>query len=132
MIRRMYSGPLTGCREIIELAVRSPAASSGETRKITATGTNATQSKLKPYLNGTGTLTSGTSGIEAKSTVPISHATHVAEGQADDDRAQAQKRHVDTVQHNDSADHQRRQKHMAGGAQIRRTEARRRCRSSPL
>lgn len=43
--------------------------------KITATGTNATQSKLKPYLNGTGTLTSGTSGIEAKSTVPINHAT---------------------------------------------------------
>jgi hypothetical protein len=44
------------------LAVRSPAASRGEIRKITATGTNATQSNEKPYLNGTGTLISGTAG----------------------------------------------------------------------
>ncbi|MCY1465048.1 hypothetical protein D9M71_831480 [compost metagenome] len=71
----MYTGPLTGCREIIELAVRSPAASNGDTRKITATGTNATQSKAKPYLNGTGTLISGTAGRLAKSTWPSSQAT---------------------------------------------------------
>ncbi|MNF98400.1 hypothetical protein D3C84_812570 [compost metagenome] len=75
LIRRMYTGPLTGCREIIELAVRSPAASNGETRKITATGMNATQSKEKPYLNGTGTLISGTSGRPLKSTWPMSQAT---------------------------------------------------------
>ncbi|MNY55614.1 hypothetical protein D3C86_1916050 [compost metagenome] len=75
LIRRMYTGPLTGCWEIIELAVKSPAASRGETRKITATGMNATQSKLNPYLKGTGTLISGTSVMVAKSTSPISQAS---------------------------------------------------------
>ena len=66
---------MTGCWEIIELAVRSPAASRGEIRKITATGINATQSNEKPYLNGTGTLIKGTWGNAAMSTRPISHAT---------------------------------------------------------
>ncbi|MNE51828.1 hypothetical protein D3C80_1464750 [compost metagenome] len=68
LIRRMYSGPLTGCLEMIELAVRSPAVSSGVIRKITAIGTKAMKSKLKPYLNGCGTLISGTSAMLAKFT----------------------------------------------------------------
>ncbi len=73
-MRFMYSGPLTGWREIIELAVRSPAVSSGVIRKITAIGMNAIQSKAKPNLNGCGTLTAGSAARLENSTMPIIQA----------------------------------------------------------
>lgn len=75
LMRRMYSGPRTGWREIIELAVRSPAVSSGVMRKITAIGMKAIQSKAKPKRNGCGTLTKGRSPRPDRSTLPIASAT---------------------------------------------------------
>ena len=75
LIRFSYSGPLIGSPEIIDVAVKSPAVSILVMIYIKAIGINACQSKLKPNLKGTGTVSSGACETNEKSIRPINAAT---------------------------------------------------------
>ena len=73
--RLVYSSPSIGWSDTIAVAVKSPTASNTLNRKIAPATINACQSKAKPYLNGTGSVTSGRFCSAEKSTLPKNSAT---------------------------------------------------------